>query len=123
MRDWAAGFVGLVLVACASDPNMPDQDVVHSVGGRDLTVGYVPGQYDPVVVALDDGTEISPFPLVGSDGVLVQDLGDQPLTEDDEALARMAAQIHCRAFRRRLSADAAVFQPAGAGFLFGRCEP
>lgn len=122
-RGYLAVSVALCLASCTSDPNMPDQDVVHRVEGRNLTVGYSHATVDWQVAQTGEEEEISAFPLVGPDGILVRDLGDVPLTEDDQMLAQTAAETHCRAFRRRLAETPAIFLPAEAGFLFGRCEP
>lgn len=52
----------------------------------------------------------------------VQDLGERPLTEDDRHLARRAAEAHCAASARVLEPSPPIFYPAGAEFVFGRCQ-
>ena len=110
-----------LLSACTIDPNIPGQTTVQSIEGRSLTVGYADAVFDPAPIATADNGDISPFPLVGANGIRVQDEGARPLNEDDQGIAQGAAAAHCRDFGQNLAPGEGLFYPAEASWVFGRC--
>ncbi len=112
MRRSSLCGAALLLTGCTINPHVAGQTTFQVVEGRQLTVGFADGAFDPVGIG----------PVLGASGIRVVDPGARVLTEDDQSLARAAAAAHCAEFRRGLPATAGVFYPAEAAWVFGLCE-
>lgn len=109
------------LVGCAvTDPNTVGIETRQEIGGQSYVVAYIDGLFSPLVAGDGAGAEISAFPIVPADNLLVTPEDPAaPITAEGADVARAAAEAHCRAFGHRLGAGPAEVDDTG--WLLPRC--
>jgi len=103
-----------------TDPNTVGIETRQTVEGASYIVAYIDGLFSPLVAPDGAGGEISAFPIVPADNLLVTPEDPAaPITVEGAGIARSAAEAHCRAFGRTLGEGPAEVDDTG--WLLPRC--